>query len=156
MPAKLPPGQRWPATVCSCGGLKPGACRIECSVFDNTSCSMSLLNTLFKKSPWRGWEPFPRKRCPVCKGEVLFRNCGGGTPKGGRWDGIETVCPTCGRNTIDDPLMPDNDHPEQKVTADAKGWTTCPCCGFRFTPSDQRAFRDGHHRRCGQALIIAE
>jgi hypothetical protein len=115
---------------------------------------MKLLDALFHKSPWKGWRPLARKRCPVCKGEVLFRRTGGSTPEGGRWDGIETFCPTCGKNTIDDPFLPDNDNPEQKVTVDAKGLVTCPCCGFRFLPSDRGAFRDGHHRRCGQALII--
>jgi hypothetical protein len=76
------------------------------------------------------------------------------TPAGIKWDGIETICPTCGKQTVADPFVPDNDSPEQKVTPDSKGWVTCPCCGIRFMPGDRTAFRDGRHRRCGQALAI--
>ena len=118
------------------------------------STRMKLLDALFRKSPWKGWKPLPRKRCPVCKGEILFRKTGGARPEGGRWDGMETICPTCGKSTVDDPFMPDNDNPAQHVAPNTKGWVTCPSCGFRFMPSDRGAFRDGHHTRCGQALVI--
>ena len=115
---------------------------------------MKLFDRLFHRSPWKGWKPLTHKRCPVCKGEVLSRRTGGMTPEGGHWTGLETICPTCGKNTIDDPYVPDNDNPAQTVTVDTKGWATCPCCGFRFRPSDAGRFRDGRHRRCGQSLSI--
>ena len=115
---------------------------------------MSLLGALFQKGPWKGWKPFARKSCPVCKGQILFRRCGGATPEGRRWDGIETICPSCGKNTVEDPWVPDNDNPVEKVTPNAKGWVVCPCCGIRFQPTDKGVFRTGRHRRCGQLIIV--
>ena len=115
---------------------------------------MNVLRALFQKSPWKGWKPLQRKRCPFCKGEILFRKCGGSMPEGGRWDGIETICPKCGKETVEDPFMPDNDSPPQKAAPNTKGWVACPCCGMRFQPTDQNVFKGGRHRRCGQQIII--
>jgi len=110
--------------------------------------------SLFSKKPWKGWTVLPNKRCPVCKGEILFRRCGGMWSDGTKWDGYETICPACGKDTVDDPFVPDNDNPEREAAPDTNGWVLCPCCGYRFKATDWGAFKEGRHRRCGQALRI--
>src|SRR5688572_14890746 len=119
---------------------------------------MKLLDRLFDKvfgtSPSKGWTLLSHKRCPACGGEILSRRAGGALPEGGRWDGIETICAICGKDTIDDPWMPDNDNPVKEAFVTSRGWVTCPCCRFRFKPSDMGRFREGRHRRCGQLVEI--
>jgi hypothetical protein len=121
---------------------------------NKTGKPTNLFRALFQRSPRNGWKPLPGKRCPLCKGEILFRKCSSMGPADERWDGIETICPICGKDTVDDPLIPDNDNSPEKVAPNSKGWVACPCCGIRFQATDKGAFRDGRHRRCGQALII--
>jgi len=76
-------------------------------------------------------------------------------PDGSYWDGIEIICPTCGKPTIDDPLVPENNNPVQSVEMNQKGWVKCPCCARRFKPESDY-FRNGRHRMCGQALVIKD
>jgi hypothetical protein len=107
---------------------------------------MKWLKALFGSSVSEEWTPLTwGRRCPVCKGEILWRKFG---------NDIEFICRTCGEITLDDPWMPDNANPPQKVTPSTKGWVACPCCGIRFLATDKNAFRRGRHGRCGQQLII--
>jgi hypothetical protein len=103
----------------------------------------------------QGTSPKPyTKRCPVCGSQFVFRRVGGSTPEGGHWDGIDARCPTCGICTVDDPFIPDNDAPPIAISINARGWVLCPCCGWRFQPTNQTAWNGERHRRCGQRLQI--
>jgi endogenous inhibitor of DNA gyrase (YacG/DUF329 family) len=116
---------------------------------------MNPISATFDFLTERQWKPLG-KRCPVCSDKVMYRKASGMTDDGMMWDGIESICPTCGKATLDDPFAIENNNPMKSVAINGKGWVKCPCCARLFRPSDAGAFRKGRHYICGQALIVKD
>ena len=99
------------------------------------------------------------KWCPRCGEQLIAR-------KFSRWEyneagertchtyGMEALCPRCGECTVDDPFVPTNNNPRQRVRPYREGWVQCPCCGWKFALWDTSYWDGEKHRKCGQRLVI--
>jgi hypothetical protein len=69
-----------------------------------------------------------------------------------------TQCPACAGEGTTYAVVPmfANDAEPMNVRAEADGWMTCPCCGWRFSPADRRTWTGFRHVRCGQRLRLEE
>ena len=64
-----------------------------------------------------------------------------------------TACSGEGTTYAVVPLFSNNAEP-LAARAEAAGWVTCPCCGWRFSLADRRTWTGFRHVRCGQRLRL--
>jgi hypothetical protein len=98
--------------------------------------------------------PLVSEACPACSGlgereELVTLNAPGASQV------IEWVtCPICGGSGNGSGLVRiyKNDSAAIQVEIGDDGWLTCPCCNWRFTIHDRKAWTGRRCKECGQRI----